>query len=133
MRKLFSTFREQKLEFRFEFFNLFNHPNLQVPVTKLSSGSFGQIQSASGPRIMQLAAKLPAALNSASSLINPARARSVYILVEIASAFVLSRLSACGTTVITRCSWKFTSNKGNRAGETIRLPYGARRVHAMSS
>ena len=57
LRKLFSTFREQKLELRFEFFNLFNHPNLQAPVTKESSGSFGQIQSADDPRIMQLAAK----------------------------------------------------------------------------
>jgi hypothetical protein len=57
LRKMFTTFREQKLELRFEFFNIFNHPNLQTPVVKLSSGSFGQIQSANDPRIMQLAAK----------------------------------------------------------------------------
>ena len=57
LRKLFTTFREQNLEVRFEFFNLFNYPNLNAPVSKYSSGSFGQIQSAGDPRIMQLAAK----------------------------------------------------------------------------
>jgi hypothetical protein len=57
LRKLFTTFREQNLELRFEFFNVFNHPNLQAPVTKYSSGSFGQIQAAGDPRIIQLAAK----------------------------------------------------------------------------
>ena len=34
LRKLFTTSREQNLELRFEFFNIFNHPNLQAPVTK---------------------------------------------------------------------------------------------------
>jgi hypothetical protein len=57
LRKLFTTFREQKLELRFEFFNIFNHPQLQAPVTKESSGSFGQIQAAGNPRILQLAGK----------------------------------------------------------------------------
>lgn len=57
LRILFNTFREQNLELRFEFFNIFNHPNLQAPVTKESSGNFGQIQAAGSPRILQLAAK----------------------------------------------------------------------------
>ena len=57
LRKLFSTFREQKLELRFEFFNIFNHPNLQAPVVSESSGSFGKIQAAGPPRIIQLAGK----------------------------------------------------------------------------
>lgn len=57
LRKLFTTSREQNLELRFEFFNIFNHPNLQAPVTKESSGSFGQIQAAGDPRIIQLAGK----------------------------------------------------------------------------
>jgi hypothetical protein len=57
LRKLITTFHEQKLELRFEFFNIFNHPNLQAPVTSWSSGSFGKIQVAGPPRIMQLAAK----------------------------------------------------------------------------
>jgi len=57
LRKLFSTFKEQNLEVRFEFFNIFNHPNLDAPVATLSSSTFGQIQTANAPRIMQLAAK----------------------------------------------------------------------------
>lgn len=57
IRKLFKTFREENLELRFEFFNVFNHPNLEAPVTSLSSSGFGQIQAANPPRIMQLAAK----------------------------------------------------------------------------
>jgi hypothetical protein len=57
IRKLFKTFREENLELRFEFFNIFNHPNLEAPVTSLSSSGFGQIQAANPPRIMQLAGK----------------------------------------------------------------------------
>jgi Carboxypeptidase regulatory-like domain len=57
LRKLFTTYREQNLELRFEFFNIFNHPNLDAPVTRLNSRSFGQIQDAGAPRILQLAAK----------------------------------------------------------------------------
>jgi hypothetical protein len=57
LRKLFSTFKEQNLEVRFEFFNIFNHPNLDAPVATLSSSTFGQIQTGNAPRIMQLAAK----------------------------------------------------------------------------
>jgi hypothetical protein len=57
LRKLFTTFREQKLELRFEFFNIFNHPNLMAPVVSWSSGSFGKIQAAGQARIIQLAGK----------------------------------------------------------------------------
>ena len=57
IRKLFTTFKEQNLEIRFEFFNIFNHPNLSAPVNSLTSSAFGQIQAANSPRIMQLAAK----------------------------------------------------------------------------
>ena len=57
IRKLFKTFREENLELRFEFFNIFNHPNLSLPVASLSSSGFGQIQAANPPRIMQLAGK----------------------------------------------------------------------------
>ena len=57
VRKLFKTFREENLELRWEFFNIFNHPNLSAPVTSFTSSSFGQIQAAGPARIMQLAGK----------------------------------------------------------------------------
>lgn len=57
IRKLFPTYREENLELRFEFFNVFNHPNLANPVNSYSNAFFGYIQAANPPRIMQLAAK----------------------------------------------------------------------------
>ncbi|MDR3578204.1 MAG: carboxypeptidase regulatory-like domain-containing protein [Anaerolineaceae bacterium] len=55
--KIFKTYREQNLQMRFEFFNIFNHTNFQAPVNSFSSSTFGQIQAANPPRIIQLAAK----------------------------------------------------------------------------
>jgi hypothetical protein len=46
------------LQFRAEFFNLFNKVNFSGPSTNASSASFGQITSAGDPRILQLAMKL---------------------------------------------------------------------------
>jgi hypothetical protein len=47
------------LEFRSEFFNIFNHPLFQDPDTNFSDPSFGQITNTYGnPRIIQLALKL---------------------------------------------------------------------------
>src|SRR5437764_14494255 len=47
------------LEFRSEFFNIFNHPLSQDPDTNLTDGTFGQITNTYGnPRIIQLALKL---------------------------------------------------------------------------
>lgn len=57
IRKLFRTFREQNLELRWEFFNIFNHPNLSAPVNSFTSASFGYIQAAGSARIMQIAGK----------------------------------------------------------------------------
>jgi hypothetical protein len=53
----FQIHERQRFELRFEFFNLLNHTNLNTPVSTLSSSSFGKIQSAGDPRILQLAAK----------------------------------------------------------------------------
>jgi hypothetical protein len=57
------------LQFRGEFFNLFNHPNLSVPNVTINSGAFGTIASTvdvangnplsdGGPRLVQFALKL---------------------------------------------------------------------------
>jgi hypothetical protein len=47
-----------KLEFRAEFFNIFNHANFINPVTNILSAQFGQITSTRDPRIIQLALRL---------------------------------------------------------------------------
>ena len=46
------------LQFRAEFFNLFNHPNFNLPDNFLGSPSFGQITSARDPRHVQFGVKL---------------------------------------------------------------------------
>jgi hypothetical protein len=46
------------LEFRWELFNAFNHANLGNPNTTFNSTAFGRIDSVTGPRIMQLGAKI---------------------------------------------------------------------------
>lgn len=47
-----------KLEFRAEFFNIFNHANFLNPVININSGQFGQVTSTHDPRIIQLALRL---------------------------------------------------------------------------
>lgn len=47
----------QKIDFRAEIFNLMNHARFNNPTTTMSSGQFGQINSAGDPRIMQFALK----------------------------------------------------------------------------
>ena len=47
-----------RIQFRGEFFNLFNHTELHDPSTTVSSSSFGSIRGANDPRIIQLALKL---------------------------------------------------------------------------
>ena len=47
----------QNVEFRAEAFNMPNHVNLSAPTLTLSNNTFGQIQSAADPRILQLALK----------------------------------------------------------------------------
>jgi hypothetical protein len=59
----FSAFKDlrvaesKNLEFRAEFFNLFNHTNFQLPNSDISSATFGQIQQALAPRLVQFALK----------------------------------------------------------------------------
>jgi hypothetical protein len=58
---IFKNFRlteRFKLQFRAEFFNIFNRANLLDPGANKSAGGFGSIQSASDPRIAQFALKL---------------------------------------------------------------------------
>jgi hypothetical protein len=47
-----------KIEFRAEFFNLFNHTNFNNPSTNHASTQFGNISGSSVPRDIQLAAKV---------------------------------------------------------------------------
>jgi hypothetical protein len=47
----------KQLQFRAEFFNLFNRSNFRLPDSDISSPTFGQIQEALPPRLVQLALK----------------------------------------------------------------------------
>ncbi len=47
-----------RLQFRSEFFNLFNHANLGNPNMNRSAGNFGRITSTESPRVIQFALKL---------------------------------------------------------------------------
>lgn len=59
---LFKDFRfkneRMKIQFRGEFFNIFNHANLGVPTTIVTSPLFGQITTADAPRIIQMGLKI---------------------------------------------------------------------------
>lgn len=57
---LFKDFRiheKNQVQFRSEFFNLFNHPNFYNPDNTVGDGTFGQILSARDPRLTQFALK----------------------------------------------------------------------------
>jgi len=56
--KSFDVTERLRLQFRGEFFNVFNHANLGSPVTTVNNTNFGTINGAGGPRIIQLALKL---------------------------------------------------------------------------
>ncbi len=47
----------KQLQFRAEFFNVFNHTNFRLPDSDISSPTFGQVQQALSPRLVQLALK----------------------------------------------------------------------------
>jgi hypothetical protein len=55
--RIFQIHEHHRVELRFEFFNLLNHTNFANPVNNLRSATFGTIQSAGDPRILQFALK----------------------------------------------------------------------------
>ena len=58
LRKNIQTFEKQSLQFRFELFDILNHPNWSNPVTDPTNGSFGKVTGKSNDdRQMQLALK----------------------------------------------------------------------------
>jgi hypothetical protein len=56
--KNFAFTERYRLQYRAEFFNLFNHPLLNNPSTTVNSSQFGRITGARDPRIIQMALKL---------------------------------------------------------------------------
>jgi hypothetical protein len=46
-----------RLQFRTEFFNFANHPNLGNPGLTVGTANFGKVTSASDPRVAQFALK----------------------------------------------------------------------------
>lgn len=55
LHKSFALWRETFLQFRLDAFNAINHANFGNPVNTLTNAAFGRIQTASDPRILQLA------------------------------------------------------------------------------
>jgi hypothetical protein len=55
--RFFQIRERQRFELRFEFFNLLNHTNFANPADSIKAATFGVIQSAADPRILQFALK----------------------------------------------------------------------------
>jgi Carboxypeptidase regulatory-like domain len=53
--KSFKVTESTRFRYEANFFNFFNHPNLSNPVGNTNSGTFGQITSSGGPRVVQMA------------------------------------------------------------------------------
>ena len=52
--KNFVVTERVKIQYRLEMFNAMNHANLTNPQGNITSGSAGEIQTLTGPRIMQM-------------------------------------------------------------------------------
>ena len=57
LQKRWNFTEHKQLEFRFEMFNAFNHPDFYVPDTNLGDSTFGQIHAAYQARTAQIAGK----------------------------------------------------------------------------
>ena len=57
LRKDFAFSDTKRFQFRWELYNLMNHPNWSDPNTTPTSGSFGRVQSKTGNRSMQFGLK----------------------------------------------------------------------------
>jgi len=55
--RIFKITERQRMELRFEFFNLLNHTNFSNPINNLHSSTFGLLQSSADPRLLQFAMK----------------------------------------------------------------------------
>jgi len=55
--RYFNITERQRVEFRFDFFNVLNHANFQNPDNTITDSTFGLIQGANDPRIIQVALK----------------------------------------------------------------------------
>lgn len=55
--RYFNITERQRVELRFEFFNLTNHVNFNPPDNTVTDATFGQILGAGDPRILQFALK----------------------------------------------------------------------------
>ena len=58
IQKYFPVRESVRFQFRLDMFNAFNHVNFYKPDTNLTSGTFGHLTGAWGPRLMQAALKL---------------------------------------------------------------------------
>ncbi|MEO7144010.1 MAG: hypothetical protein ABI165_10990 [Bryobacteraceae bacterium] len=56
--KDFAFTEKRRLQFRSEFFNVFNHTNFGNPTTTVGSGNYGLITSALDARIIELSLRL---------------------------------------------------------------------------
>jgi hypothetical protein len=56
--KTTSVTERVSLDFRVEFFNVFNHTQFDTPVGDVNAGNFGAVTGAADPRIGQAALKI---------------------------------------------------------------------------